>query len=255
MNTAPAEPLRAADDLRLILATDLDGTFLGGTMDQRRGLYDYLRQWRDRVLLVYVTGRDLGFIQQLKDEGLVPHPDFVIGDVGTTVVRGPDFGALAEVQDPIAALWDDAGDRVRAMLEGEPGIKPQPTRFERRMSYYYEPDRLRPQTVEKIRAAGFDVILSADLYLDVMPRGVAKGPTLRRFIDTLDLPARHVLVAGDTMNDLSLFETGLDGVAVGNSEPRLVAELPRLTRTYHSPQPGCAGILDAIRHFGKDLED
>ena len=46
----------------LILATDLDGTFLGGSDEQRHDLYEHLNQ-RDDALLIFVTGRDLDFIR------------------------------------------------------------------------------------------------------------------------------------------------------------------------------------------------
>lgn len=234
-------------DPDLILATDLDGTFLGGTTAARRSFYDWIEDNRRRVTLVFVTGRDLPFISQLIEDG-VPRPDMVIGDVGTTIVHGHDFSPVSAVQDWVAGLWQDAGDRVRAMLADEPGLTLQPTPFERRVSYYYEPETLKPDTVAKIEAAGFDCITSADTYLDVLPPGVAKGPTLLRLTAAMGWPQERVLVAGDTMNDLSLFETGLKGVAVGNSEPRLVAELPRFANTYHANGQGCAGIREAIAH-------
>lgn len=234
----------------LILATDLDGTFLGGDAAARDRLYKWIGS-RDDVLLVFVTGRDLPFIDRLVKDG-VPRPDFIIGDVGTTIVHGDDYRPVGTVQDWVEERWNAAGDRVRAMLADEPGLTLQPTPFERRVSYYYDPAALRPETVRKITDAGFDCITSADLYLDVLPRGIAKGPTLLRLIDALGWDADAVLVAGDTMNDLSLFETGLKGVAVGNSEPRLVAELPRFPRTLHPQGHGCAGIAEAIRAFGFD---
>lgn len=242
-------------DHRLILATDLDGTFLGGSADQRRSLYDMLTRHRRQIMIVFVTGRDLGFIDALKAQGDVPVPDYVIGDVGTTIVRGDTFEPIAEVQDPISRVWAESGERVKEMLRDEPGLKPQPGTFERRMSYYYDPQTLRPEAMAKVEAAGLQWLTSADMYFDVLPPGVSKGPTLLNFIDALQLDAARCLVAGDTMNDLSLFETGLKGVAVGNAEPRLQAELHRLPQTWFSPEPGCAGIADAIRHFDFKLED
>jgi hydroxymethylpyrimidine pyrophosphatase-like HAD family hydrolase len=259
MPDTPPAPLAPPDTVsrthRLILATDLDGTFLGGSAAERSALYDYLQAWRDRLLLVFVTGRDLAFIRALTADGWVPEPDFVIGDVGTTVVDGRRHQPLEPVQGPIERLWGGSTARVKALLADEPGLALQPVMGDRRVSYYYDPATLRPETIDKVRAAGFDVILSAGVYFDVMPRGVAKGPTLLRFVETLSLDPARVLVAGDTMNDLSLFETGLDGVAVGNSEPELVARIGALPTVHHSPHDGCAGIADAIRRFGKTLED
>ena len=108
---------------------------------------------------------------------------------------------------------------------------------------------LSPRTVAKVEVCGFDCLLSADRFFDVLPRGVSKGPTLMRLVEALELDREAVLVAGDTMNDLSLFQTGFKGVAVGNSEPRLKAAVSRLPNVYCSPSPGAAGIADAIRHF------
>ncbi|MFP3670867.1 HAD family hydrolase, partial [Priestia sp. SIMBA_032] len=81
----------------------------------------------------------------------------------------------------------DSEARIKAMLDGAPGLRPQPVVGGCRVSYYYDPDALRPETVAAVEAAGFDVILSAGTFLDVMPRGVAKGPTLLRFLDALAL--------------------------------------------------------------------
>jgi len=232
----------------LILATDLDGTFLGGSDSQRRRLYDAISA-RPDALLVFVTGRDLDFIRELIAQPGMPRPHFIVGDVGTTVVDR-DFEPVAGVQDEIARRWDNANERVEKMLAGEPGLRLQPTPFRHRVSYYYEPADLRPETVEKVREAGFDCLLSAETFLDVLPRGVAKGPTLLRLLETLELPADAVLVAGDTLNDLSLFETRMKGVAVGNSEPKLLDAIAGYPWVYRSAQPGAAGISDALRHFG-----
>ncbi|QKT04547.1 HAD-IIB family hydrolase [Ectothiorhodospiraceae bacterium 2226] len=243
-----------SSDGRLVLATDLDGTFLGGSDAQRAAFYEHINTFRDRVLLVFVTGRDLGFIRELCAQPGMPQPDYIIGDVGTTVVHGATHEPLHELHTWIESRWNGAGDRVRAMLADEPGIELQPTPFERRVSYYYRPDELREETLRKIEAAGLDWILSADVYLDVMPRGIAKGPTLLKFVEALGIDPEDVVACGDTLNDLSLFETGLKGVAVGNSEPRLVEHIRHMDNVYHSPHPGVVGIHDGLQVFGKQLE-
>lgn len=250
MDTRPPAATQAgARDLGLILATDLDGTFLGGTTEERRALYAALAA-RDDILLMFVTGRDVDFLRGLIAEPGMPQPRYVIGDVGTSVFDvEADFAPVAHLEAEIAARWGNANARVAAMLKDEPGLTLQPTPFRHRMSYYYEPERLRDESIRKIEQAGFDCLTSADLYLDVLPRGVAKGPTLRRMVEAFGFPEDKVLVAGDTMNDLSMFEAGFKGVAVGNSEPRLVAALTGNHNTYRSPRNGAGGILDAIRHF------
>ncbi len=245
------QPARGAGDARpLVLATDLDGTFLGGSAGQRETLYRWIDAHRARVTLIFVTGRDLPFIRTLVSEGPVPHPDYVIGDVGTTVAGGPGIEPIEALEDDIAARWADAGARVRALLADEPGLRPQDTPFRYRMSYLYDPASLSPDTARKVMDAGFDCLISADTFLDVLPRGVSKGPTLLRLLAHLGVSRDNVLVAGDTMNDWSLFETGLNGVAVGNSEAALHDRVRDLPHVHLSAQPGAAGILDALQLHG-----
>jgi len=262
----------------LVLATDLDGTFLGGGDAERAALYQWLQGLRTRqpedLTLIFVTGRDLPFIRSLVAAGVVPRPDYVIGDVGTTIAGGPDLAPLSALEADIAARWkqgatsaEQARERLRALLAEEPGLREQDTPFRYRLSYWYQPAVLSPATLPKIQGAGYDGLLSADTFLDVLPRGVSKGPTLRQLIAHLSVPPQDVLVAGDTLNDLSLFTTGLRGVAVGNSEPALLEALRTLEREqaldesepvhaiqsrriYRSPRHGAAGILDAVHHHG-----
>jgi hydroxymethylpyrimidine pyrophosphatase-like HAD family hydrolase len=235
----------------LLLATDLDGTFLGGTDEQRDALYADLAARRD-VLLVYVTGRDIDFIADLIGTPGMPRPRYIIGDVGTSVYDGMTLLPIAELEAEIAARWQQAARQVIALLEGEPGLRLQPTPFRHRVSYDCDPQLLSPQTIAKIQAAGFDCLISADRFLDVLPAGVSKGPTLARLVDSLGFDRERVLVAGDTMNDLSLFETGFKGVAVGNAEAALIEALDGRPSVYRSPLPGAAGISDALRHYGFD---
>ena len=230
----------------VVLATDLDGTFLGGTDEERTALYSAIDANRDRISLVFVTGRDIPFIRELTSDGWVPKPDFVIGDVGTTIVQGSEFETIPELEADIAQRWGDAGDRVREMLADVDWLELQPTPFRYRVSYYYDPDRYDPAVAERIEAAGFDCLTSASTYLDVLPKGVSKGPTLLRLVDHLKIDPDRVLVAGDTMNDLSLFETGLRGVAVANSEPDLVSRVSSMENTTISRGNGAAGIHEVI---------
>jgi len=232
----------------LVLATDLDGTFLGGTDEDRRRLYSALNR-RDDAMVIFVTGRDIDFIADLIGQPGMPRPRYIIGDIGTSVFDGETLQPVDELEADIATRWGDSGERVISLLDGEPGLTLQNTPFRHRVSYDYDPDTLSPRAVARMEACGFDTLLSAGRYFDVLPRGVSKGPTLMRLVETLDLNPETVLVAGDTMNDYSLFQTGLKGVAVGNSEPRLLSAVNRMRNVYRSQSPGAAGIADAIRKF------
>ena len=70
----------------MLLATDLDGTFLGGSAEDRQTLYQLVSGSQD-IQLVFVTGRGLEAVMPLLSDPLVPTPDYIICDVGGTVVE------------------------------------------------------------------------------------------------------------------------------------------------------------------------
>lgn len=234
-------------DWQFVLATDLDGTFLGGTPEMRRRLYDWIDGHRHEVGLIYVTGRDPAFLPTIWDEG-VPVPDYVVGDVGTTIaqVQGRVIAPIPVLEADIAARWGDRADTVRRMLADAPGLREQDTPFRYRMSYHYDPAAFDPAVIPPVEALGLDVLISHECYLDVLPGGVSKGPSLLRLMDHLGLAQDRVLVAGDTLNDLSMFQTGLAGAVVGGSEPALLAAARDLPRAHVCTAPGAGGILEAI---------
>ncbi|WP_461496324.1 HAD family hydrolase, partial [Pyruvatibacter sp.] len=131
---------------------------------------------------------------------------------------------------------------------GMPGLTLQSTLFRYRLSYDMDPARFDPAAVDKIEALGLDAIISDNRFFDVLPKGVSKGPSLLRLMDHLGIAKERVLVAGDTLNDLSMLETGLPAVAVGGSEPALIAAVTGIDTVYAADAEGTAGIAEAILH-------
>ena len=128
----------ALKDRQFVLATDLDGTFLGGSDEDRRKLYDWIEANRETVGLIFVTGRDPEFIGELCSSNGVPWPEYAVGDVGTTIATvSPSDGVspILHLEEEIAARWGEAGESVRARLDGHPGLRLQPTDFRYRVSY------------------------------------------------------------------------------------------------------------------------
>ncbi|SDZ40931.1 HAD-superfamily hydrolase, subfamily IIB [Jannaschia faecimaris] len=234
-----------------VLATDLDGTFLGGSEQERSGLYDWIEANRARVGLIFVTGRDPGFIHDLTKNRGVPRPDYVIGDVGTTIAEMSHnyiVSPIEALEHEIAEAWGNTGPRVQAMLTGAPGLTLQSTQFRYRLSYDMDPALFDPTIVETVEGLGLDTIVSDNKFFDVLPAGVSKGPSLLRLLAHLNVERHRVLVAGDTMNDLSMLQLGLPAVAVGGSEASLTEAVASLDHVFSAEAVGAAGIVDAIRH-------
>jgi len=242
---------RPSDSPALVLATDLDGTFLAGDPQQRRRLYSMVER-HPGIRLVWVTGRSLeAVIPLLSDPGL-PRPDYLVCDVGATVVDGATLQPLQPLQSGIDARWPGEHVVAEAMRAFE-GLERQDVPQERRCSYFCDPVRLAPQraAIERAAAAlGCSVLYSADRYLDILPPRTDKGRTLAELARQLQLPRERVLVAGDTLNDLSMYEAGFQGVCVGESEPALLEATRGLGHVLHAEAPGCGGILEALAHFG-----
>lgn len=235
----------------LTLATDLDGTFAGGTAEERRTLQRALAAAPGSAL-VYVTGRTVEATRALMAEAELPHPDVLIADVGTTVVHGADFRPVAAIEAALDALWSGA-EQVRRRLGGIEGIEEQAVRPPRRVSYWLRAGTMEDavaRMAERLDGLDVDLVGSAGVYIDVLPGGVNKGTTLRRVLRWLERGEADVVVAGDTLNDLALFETGLCGVVVGNCEPALRERVRGREHLYFARGEGAAGILEGLRHFG-----
>lgn len=232
-----------------ILATDLDGTFLGGNAAERAALYDWIGQRRDEVVLIYVTGRSLTTMRDVLEE-LPLQPDHIISDVGTAVHFGAERAPLPALEHWLDAGWPShTPATVRSILARHPHLQEQPVVEGRRVSCFYSDEALAGAARTELEAAGYDVLLSAERFFDVLPRGVQKGPTLLRTLSALQLPLERTLVAGDTLNDLSLFQTGLQGVIVANREPLLAEAAQGLTNVHWSEKEGAAGVLDALHRI------
>jgi len=248
-NTSPRST-QARPEPKLILATDLDGTFLAGSPDQRHRLYRLVDQ-HPEICLIFITGRGLEAVMPLLTDPAIPRPDYVVCDVGATVVDGHSLLPLQPLQSKIDGRWPGEQTVAQAM-RAFPALVRQDVPQERRCSYFCDPEtltQLRPQIEEAVGQLGCSVLYSADCYLDILPPDTDKGRTLKALSKQLKLPRDKVLVAGDTLNDLSMYMAGFRGVCVGDSEPALIEATGSLSDVLHAEQPGCGGILEAINHF------
>mgnify|MGYP002173245186 FL=1 len=60
----------------MLLATDLDGTFLAGTQARRHQLYQLISQ-HPEIELIFVTGRGLESVMPLLADPTIPQPAYL----------------------------------------------------------------------------------------------------------------------------------------------------------------------------------
>ena len=237
------------DARKLVLATDLDGTLLAGPQEARRRVRELFGGGLEGATLVFVTGRGLESVLPLLADPTIPTPDYIIADVGATIVHGASLRPVEPLHHEIAARWPGSQAVLKA-LAGFPQLQRQSVPQERRCSFLAGESAITPGLKSAVEALGCDLLFSAGRYLDVLPRGVAKGSALRRLAEAAGFDPAHIVVAGDTLNDLSLFEAGFRGIAVGGAEPALVAAVARMKHVFIAENAGCGGILDGLAHHG-----
>lgn len=237
---------------KLVLATDLDGTLLAGTQETRRRIRELFSGGLPGAKLVYVTGRGLESIIPLLSDSTLPQPDYIIADVGATVLYG-DLRPVDPLHHNIAARWPGS-HIVLQQLARFPALVRQTVPQERRCSFLVLEEGISDELRAVVEALDCDLLFSADRYLDVLPRGVSKGATLRQLAQAEGFDPDAVIVAGDTLNDLSMFTTGFRGVVVGGAEPALVERVRKMPRVFIAKDEGCGGILEGLAHHGTAVE-
>jgi trehalose-6-phosphate synthase/hydroxymethylpyrimidine pyrophosphatase-like HAD family hydrolase len=250
--TAPSRrtlPLTGDTPCVRVLATDLDGTLLGGNATDRWRLRAAV-DGHPEVTIVFATGRGLSAVREALRDRLLPRPRWIIADIGATVVDGINLSPVEPLQTRLRDGWPGT-DRVRAALVRFPALKYQnDVAQDGRCSFCLHPDQLTTEITDAVAALGCRWIYSADRYFDVLPPGASKGTALLALAHQQGWSMEAILVAGDSLNDLSLFSLGTHGVIVGNAEPALLSSIPARDTVHRPAQPGAAGVLQALHNLG-----
>jgi sucrose-6F-phosphate phosphohydrolase len=238
--------VRTVKNIKLVLATDLDGTFLHGETAE---LYDIITSRRDELFLIFLTGRSLELTLPILETPSVPRPDVLVADVGATIVHGSTLEPFRGIQAQILSSWPGE-DAIKERLRNFPHLRYQEQPQHNRVSYFTDEhtdlDSLEKIVTDELGCSG---IHSHNYFFDVLPRGVSKGSTLQLILEASSLPYSSVMVAGDSLNDLTLFQIGCSGVIVANSEKGLIQALKNQSTTYLAKGEGARGILEGLSHF------
>ena len=240
--------LSPSSHLSVILATDLDGTLLAGPLSARRYLREFFSGNIPHAKLIFVTGRGLESILPILNDPMVPKPDYIIADVGATVVHGDTLLPVFPLQQGISDLWPGT-QVVLDALESFTYLERQSVPQERRCSFLVNEGEISDNLRAVVDALGCELLFSAHKYLDVLPKGIGKGATLRKLCEHLELNHDMVVTAGDTLNDLSMFKEGFSSIVVGGAEPALIHAVRDCKQVYLSLAKGCAGIIEGLEYY------
>lgn len=232
----------------IVLATDLDGTLLAGSLPARRRLRELFSGNIPHAKLIFVTGRGLESILPLLNDPMVPRPDYIIADVGATVVYGDTLLPIFPLQQSISDSWPGT-QQVLDALEPFGYLERQSVPQERRCSFFVRESLIDDALRAVVESLGCELLFSAHKYLDVLPKGTNKGATLKKLCEFLGLNPEQIIASGDTLSDLSMFKEGYSSIVVGGAEPALIYAVRDFTDVYLSTRSGCEGIIEGLSHY------
>lgn len=221
---------------RILICTDLDRTLLpnGSAPEspEARPLFSALVA-RPEVLLAYVSGRHKELVEQAIAEYQIPQPDFVIGDVGTSLYRVDQNGWHASDAWAFEIAPDWAGYNHAQLQQMFADLKAlvlqeqaKQNRF--KLSYYLAMDVDTEQLLSEMRRRSNDRGIKAELIysvdeakqvglLDVLPASATKYHAVEFLMRLLELGIDDAVFAGDSGNDLPVLVSPIHSVLVGNA--------------------------------------
>ncbi|MEN8176074.1 MAG: HAD-IIB family hydrolase [Pseudomonadota bacterium] len=272
----------------LLVCTDLDRTLIPNGPQRESPLarrrFAALAS-RAEVSLAYVTGRHRDLVEKAMADYSLPIPDFVIGDVGTTIYRvGPSHAweARLDWQEHIGADWAGISPASLAQLfNGLAALRLQEKAKQNRfkLSYYVplqeNPDLLLEAMRSRLDQRGVKarLIWSVDEtegvgLLDVLPAGASKYHAIEFLMRHEGFGLADTVFAGDSGNDLEVLASPIPAVLVANSQrqvrdqARFLAESSGNSECLYMADGGflgmngnySAGILEGIAHYHPQAE-
>ncbi|MEJ2612698.1 MAG: HAD-IIB family hydrolase [Candidatus Thiodiazotropha sp.] len=268
---------------RLLICTDLDRTLLpNGPQAESSGARSCFAQLCEtgKVALAYVSGRDRALVEEAIKAYDLPKPDYVIGDVGSTLYRCNDpvsWSIVTEWEDIIRQDWNGYThqDLQQLFLNWQDLRLQEPNKQNRyKLSFYIDLDcdqlRLREKMEERLQRLGVkaSLIWSVDEaayvgLLDLLPQQATKYHAVEFLRRLMSYELAETLFSGDSGNDLDVLASPIPSVLVANAQPEVQQEARRLVIERGTEQAfylaeggylgmnGCysAGILEGVAHY------
>lgn len=267
--------------MRLLICTDLDRTLIpngpAAESPDARPRFSQLAQ-HEEVTVAYVTGRHRELVLAAIDEYQLPPPDFVIGDVGTTLYRvaGADWKGSVAWSARIARDWSSLDREALVDLVAVPGLRLQESDKQGayKISWYTPEDWDRSRWLTEMDQRLTDAGVRANLIwsldestgtglLDLLPASATKRHAVEFLMTQEGFTPNHTLCAGDSGNDVAMLASPIPAVLVANateqvrSETLTAAEQAGTLESLYLARGDfrgmngnySAGILEGLAHF------
>jgi sucrose-6F-phosphate phosphohydrolase len=266
----------------LLLCTDLDRTLLPNgsqpeSPDARRRFSWFAA--RAEVRLAYVTGRHLALVEKAIANYVLPRPDFVIADVGTSLYESADdsWRRCADWDGQFESEWGGMDHTaIRLLFSDMHDLQLQGAAKQSRyklsfyLPLYTDRHALLPAMQQRLERRGVraSLIWSIDdpagiALLDVVPQSATKFHAIEYLMRREGFTPENTVFAGDSGNDLPVLCSALRTILVANATADVREEALQLS-AYHGTSGSLyvakgefmgmngnysAGILEGVAHF------
>jgi HAD superfamily hydrolase (TIGR01484 family) len=247
---------------KYLVCTDLDRTLIPNGLDAESPAAERLfaaLAARPDVTLAYVSGRHRELVEAAMTQFQLPLPDFVLGDVGTTIYRvnsARDWHRHEAWEHAIAEDWRGLKHAdLASLLRDLPGLTLQePSKQNRfKLSYYVDErvdtalllgaaaGRLEDAKIKARLVSSRDDISGHGL-LDVLPLRASKRHAIEALMETEGFVTGQTVFCGDSGNDLEVLISPIPAVLVANARPEIKRQAALLAE-----KEGCTGALYIAR--------
>lgn len=237
-----------------LIVSDIDGTLLDHG-DAAMGLVTLrklVRVNRERVGLVYATGRTFLSTWQLVLDEVLPMPDGIAALVGTQLWLRPWERPDPGYEEYIAEGWDKGRvEDVLAVFSSHLERQPEEFQSAHKMSYFVTDERLMEEIDRALADAevAARTIFSAGKHFDVIPARAGKRQAVEYCRRRWNIEPGNVLVSGDSGNDADMLtDPDTLGVIVGNAEEEL-KDIESSEDIHEAKLPYAAGVLEGAEAF------
>ena len=268
----------------MLIACDLDRTLLPNGDEPDDGSLEMFYQLLEKTnhTLVYVTGRNLSLVLEAKDTYNLNIPDYLIGDVGTTIYKKDTAGELVpsegwkEYLSEKTPRWD--WGTIVNKIPQSPTLYLQETWRQNpyKCSYYiYKENKEHIQdTLEHMHAVLKELNIDAQVIysedplkhiglIDILPEPATKLTALQYLSRELNLSwEEDVIYCGDSGNDILPLTSGCKAVLVKNAHENVKRHVLEIVQkkdtkehmyiaTGNSSTNGnyASGVIEGLRYF------
>ena len=238
---------------------------------------------RDDIQLAYVSGRDRHLVEDAISAYNLPYPDYVIGDVGTSIysIDNRQWRLWDDWQAEIGYCWRGlTHDQLHESLRDIECLRLQEDEKQNRykLSYYVPGDINQNRFIDDVSSClqrldiDFNIVFSIDEtqhqgLLDILPAAANKYHAIEYLMRKIQCNEENTLFAGDSGNDIDVLSSPLRSVLVANAtaevrERAISLAMQRdqrhrlyLARGGYLGMNGnyAAGILEGVTHYFPDL--